>query len=315
MSKEIKMNKKSGSVGLDEAFKEFKQYSKAKNLSNSTINYYEYNYSRFKKFLKRKNIEYINEVDYKVVQNFTLYLNNNIENGISVNTILRAIRAFLYYCMKLDYIDDFKVEMIKAKKKVKETYSDSELELLLKKPDINDCSFSEYRNWVIINYLLSTGNRVGTVINLKIEDLDFDNGHIHLKTTKNKKEQIIPLSKSMNKILQEYLMYRKGESNSYVFPTIHNNKLTKAGLRTAIKRYNKNRGVNKTSLHLFRHTFAKKWVLAGGDIFRLQKILGHSSMDVVREYVNMFSNDLKNNFDKYNPLEQFTNTGDYIRME
>jgi integrase/recombinase XerD len=51
------------------------------------------------------------------------------------------------------------------------------------------------------------------------------------------------------------------------------------------------------------HTFAKLWILNGGDIFRLQKILGHSSLDIVKEYVNMFSTDLQINFDEFNPLE------------
>lgn len=71
-----------------------------------------------------------------------------------------------------------------------------------------------------------------------------------------------------------------------------------------LKRYNNKRGVAKTSAHLFRHTFAKKWILNGGDVFRLQKILGHSDLTVVKEYVNMFGNDMAVNFDKYNPLDR-----------
>lgn len=208
--------------------------------------------------------------------------------------------------MKLDYLDSFKVEIVRTKKKVKETYSDAELKALLEKPNIRECSFAEYRTWVTINYLLATGNRLGSLVNLKIKDIDFDSGYIHLRVTKNRREQLIPLSKSLSNILQEYLLYRKGDIEDYLLPSEYGKKLTKGGMRTAIKRYNKKRGVNKTSIHLFRHTFAKKWILAGGDIFRLQKIFGHSSMDVVKEYVNMFSNDLQKDFNKYNPLEQMT---------
>jgi len=54
---------------------------------------------------------------------------------------------------------------------VKETYTDQEIALLLKKPDMKSAEFSEYRNWVIINYVLGTGNRAGTIINIKIEDV------------------------------------------------------------------------------------------------------------------------------------------------
>lgn len=72
--------------------------------------------------------------------------------------------------------------------------------------------------------------------------------------------------------------------------------------------------MEKTSIHLYRHTFAKKWILAGGDIFRLQKILGHSSLDVVKEYVEMFTNDLQKDFDKFNALEQIHRKGEKIKL-
>ena len=63
------------------------------------------------------------------------------------------------------------------------------------------------------------------------------------------------------------------------------------------------RGVSKTSAHLYRHTFAKRWILNGGDIFRLQKLLGHSNLDIVKEYVNMFGRDLTKDYTSFNPLD------------
>ena len=55
---------------------------------------------------------------------------------------------------------------------------------------------------------------------------------------------------------------------------------------------------------LFRS--AKKWILNGGDIFRLQKLLGHSSLDIVKEYVDMFSCDLMKDYNNFNPLESMS---------
>lgn len=65
---------------------------------------------------------------------------------------------------------------------------------------------------------------------------------------------------------------------------------------------------------MFRHTFAKKWILNGGDAFSLKKILGYGSMKMVREYVNMFDEDLKKDFNTFNPLEEFNDNGIYINM-
>jgi Site-specific recombinase XerD len=97
--------------------------------------------------------------------------------------------------MKLGYMQKFIIELLKAEEKIKETYSDSELPILLKKPDIKRCSFSEYRNWVIVNYLLTTGNRASMVINVRIMDINFENNKILLDKTKNKKQQMIPIQR------------------------------------------------------------------------------------------------------------------------
>jgi len=199
----------------------------------------------------------------------------------------------------------FKVRLIRQEKKVKNTYTDAELKILLAKPDVKKCDFSEYRNWVISNYLLGTGNRLGTICELKIGDIDFQNHEILLKKVKNRRQYVIPLSLRLEKILLDYLLYRKGEPDDYLFCDRYGDRLKKGALATAIRKYNLSRGVEKTSVHLYRHTFAKNWILNGGDIFRLKSILGHSSIDIVKEYAEMFGSDLKRNFDRFNPLDNF----------
>jgi integrase/recombinase XerD len=123
--------------------------------------------------------------------------------------------------------------------------------------------------------------------------------------TKNGRQQLIPMSKSLNEILQEYLMYREGKEDDYVFCDSHGKQLTRDGTTTIINKFHKKCGVAKTSIHAYRHTFAKKWILNGGDIFRLQKILGHSNIEMVKNYVEMFSDDLQQDFDVFNPLDNF----------
>ena len=227
-------------------------------------------------------------------------------SAITVNTRIRALRTILYFCMEKGYIEKFQIPTIKCDKNIKETYTEHELELLLKKPRLNDGdTFTEYRNWVIINYLLATGNRLSTLCNIKINDLDFHNSVIYLTKTKNRKQQIIPMSATLHCILLEYIKYRSAKSNEdYLFCSSYGERFTERGMESAIKLYNLSRGVTKTSIHLFRHTFAKFWVQNGGDVFKLQKMLGHSTLDMSREYVEMFNDDLKKGFDDINPLDQ-----------
>jgi len=304
---------------LDEVFEDFITYSNSKNLSEKTIEYYKINYDQFKSFIDDNSqsqdvtVEVLNQ---ELVEAYRLKLLNQGLATATINSYLRAIRSFLYYTMKFNYIEKFKVNLIRAEDKIKETYTNQELSILLQKPNIEECSFSEYRNWVIINWVLSTGNRSRTLRNIKIEDLDLQNGYVKLRKVKNRKQQIIPISKQMVMIITEYLQFRKGEDDHYLFCTQYGEKLSGEGLKSAIYRYNSRRGLSKTSIHLLRHTFAKLWIKNGGDIFRLQKILGHKNMEMVREYVNMFSEDLKEDFEKFNPINQFRSTNkDKIKID
>ena len=88
---------------------------------------------------------------------------------------------------------------------------------LLEKPDIKNCSFSCYKTWVFENYLLGTGNRISTALDLHIGDINFQSGVITLRKTKNRKQQIIPLSNTLADILQEYLQIRGGDDEDYLF--------------------------------------------------------------------------------------------------
>lgn len=290
-------------ISFKEMFDKFIKIKQCSNLSKDTIKYYERCYKSFSKFYD-VNLP-CSSITLDIVNDYIIFLKEKDEiNDITVNTEIRGLRAILYYAMELGYVKEFKIKLIRAQKKIKETYTTEELQLLLKKPNIKKTTFAEYRNWVITNYLLGTGNRLKTVVSLKIKDINFVDNEINLKTTKNSKQYIIPLSTELSKILMEYLTYRKGEPDDYLFCTVFGQQLARRSLQTQIEKYNHSRGVTRTSIHAYRHTFAKLYILNGGDIFTLQKILGHSSLEMVREYVEMFTDELKINFNSYNPLDK-----------
>jgi integrase/recombinase XerD len=293
---------------VEEAYEKFIKFCRAKDLSEKTLWYYNNNFKRFNNFLLEEDIGLISEINGEVMTDYILFLKEGDRTNSSINTYLRAVRAFLYHLMDLGYLEEFKITLLRKTEKIKITYTDGELRKLLKKPDIKNCGFAEYRNWVLTNWLLATGNRSRTVRNIKIGDLDLNDGYVVLREVKNKKQRIIPIAKSLIVILQEYLTFLNQDKDQYLFCSIYGEKLTAEGISSAIPSYNQKRGVDKTSIHLYRHTFAKRWIKNGGDIFRLQKILGHSNMEMVRKYVNMYGEDLKENFEEFNPINQFVNT-------
>ena len=306
------MSKKS-TLTISEAFEMFIRKCKIKNLTDLSISSYEKKMVHFYEFIDKN--EPITTVTSDTVDDYILWLRENTEaNDITINSYLRSVRAFLYYCMECNYIPSFKIKLIKAEKKIKETYTDDELMRLLQKPDVNNCSFSCYKTWVFENYLLATGNRISTALDVRICDLNFEDGTITLCKTKNRKQQIIPLSNTLADILQEYLLIRGGEGEDYLFCNEYGQKAIERTYQQLVRRYNIKRNVNKTSCHLFRHTFAKNWILSGGDQYRLMKILGHSDLTVTKEYVNMFGQDLQMDFEKFNPLDNLSTKKATIRM-
>lgn len=128
--------------------------------------------------------------------------------------------------MKCGYVPHFEIPLPKADKAPIQTYTDEELRKLLKKPDVRKCIFSTYRSWVIVNFLLSTGVRQNSLVNIKIRDVDFDNGVVYVNTTKNRKPLIIPLNEDIVKILQEYLQYRGGVADDWLFCSVYGKQLT-----------------------------------------------------------------------------------------
>ena len=107
--------------------------------------------------------------------------------------------------------------------------------------------------------------------------------------------------------LKRYMSIRKGELDDYLFCTETGEMFTREGFSSAIERYNKSRGVEKTSIHMFRHTFARKYLLdCGGNALTLQKLLGHSTLEMTKHYCNIFDADIAKNFDSISPLEKLS---------
>lgn len=136
------------------------------------------------------------------IEDYIIHLKEDRKiKATTINIYLRVIRAFMYYFMDRGYIDKYKIGFIKQEQTIKETYIEEALKILLKNSDLTKYIFSEYRNWVIINFLCVSGCRLRTLLNIKIEDLDFDNLLIKFKVIKSRKAQIVLMSNFLVSIL------------------------------------------------------------------------------------------------------------------
>ena len=293
---------------VEELFKDFQMENRIKNLSEMTIRYYDQNAIHFLRFLDDEGIQLVKSLEKNHIDEFILFLKEKGLKATTINTYLRATRALLYYAMREQHLNKFEINLIKADKEQKEPYSAEDIKKLIKKPNLKECGFVEHRNWVLVNYLLETGNRLNTILNLKVTDIDLENGMVVLTTTKNRKAQFNPISEHLVKTLKEYIRMYQFEQEDFLFINELGEQMTRNSVQHTIARYNKKRGVEKTSIHAFRHTFAKYYITSGGDAFKLQRLLGHSTLDVTLNYVNLYSKDLKEGFNKHSILSNFMKT-------
>lgn len=301
------------SLSITEYFDDFIIAKQAVGLADKTIKAYK---SHLKGISRHLDVEMpIEELSKSDLDSM---INSMRTSGLSSNSIssyVRVIKTFLSWCNE-ENITNLNMKPYKAEETVKETYSDSELQKLLKKPNLRKCNFAEYRSWVIVNLLLNNGCRAATIRNIQNQDVDLDNQVIYLRHTKNKKAQVIPLCSELCSIIREYMRVRGGEDSDYLFPNESGEQLKEYALRSSIARYNNRRGVQKTSIHSFRHTFARKYLVdCGGNAFTLQRLLGHSTLDMTKHYCAIFDADIVKNYDNFSPLAQLKSNSNKIKMD
>ncbi|ERM91931.1 hypothetical protein O163_08260 [Caldanaerobacter subterraneus subsp. yonseiensis KB-1] len=165
--------------------------------------------------------------------------------------------------------------------------------------------FHEYRDYVIIQLLYDTGMRVGECLNIQMDDIDLTNRAIRLKAenVKNKKERYVFYSQHMSQELKRWIDYKdRYVESDFLFCTKRGNPLRVQYFEKNFRQYGERVGLD-VHPHILRHTFAKKCLLAGMDIYTLSKILGHASVTTTEKaYLELTKDDIRKNYLKYSPL-------------
>ena len=149
-----------------EAQSSYVKHCLLKNLRPQTITYYKEDTDYFQ---AKTGVKYADEVTQELFDEFIF---SEIEAGKKINSLnsrIRGLRVFFKFCAEREYMKPIAPKLMKADVEVKEPYTEAELQRLLKKPVSN--RWAEWRTWASINYLLATGNRIGTIVQMKVGDL------------------------------------------------------------------------------------------------------------------------------------------------
>lgn len=164
-----------------------------------------------------------------------------------------------------------------------------------------------HRDRAIIKVLLDTGLRASELCQLRIDDYDPATGDLRVRFGKGGKTRLAYLEKSARRDVWRYLATRDDadDPDAPLFVGHFNRPMTKDGLRILLTRLGQKAGVPRCHPHRFRHTFALEFLRSGGDVFTLQKLMGHSTLDMVRHYLNLAQVDVRNAHRRASPVDNW----------
>lgn len=228
--------------------------------------------------------------------------------GLSINGIKahqRAIRRFYSYLIEVGATNRNPFAnrpRIKSQDIMIETFTQTEIQRLLAVCNVS--TFVGYRDYIMMNFMLDTGIRLREMTDLNVGDVNLEDENVVI-LGKNRMRRVAPLSKSMVAMIKKWLIVRGESSSDRLFITQNDSNMSKRAVQNRLTIYGKKAGVYKqVSPHVFRHTFAKMYIQNGGNIFVLQDLLDHSTLDMVRRYVRLFSPDLKKDHALFSPLSK-----------
>lgn len=315
---------------MDLQLDNFMLYCESKHLSEKTMRSYEQTLKLFLVYLEsehkitdlnkvksahvRSYIKYLRERGkYSVVSNQGSmkinYPDRRTDTGkkVSDTTIanyLRNIKVFfnfLYSEREIQTNPVEKIENIKPQRKKKKLLSKEDIQKVLSQFDTT--TFHGYRSFIMVRLILDSGMRASEICSLLPEHLDFKSKSILIENPKNNQQRFVYFSHKMSLELKRWMQYRDRFSDSiYLFPTIRGTQLDIRNFEKTVRQAGQKVDV-PIHIHQLRNSFAKYYLLAGGDFATLSRILGHSSMEVtMKAYLDFSDSEVGRKYQKHSPL-------------
>jgi integrase/recombinase XerD len=294
-------------LSMTEMFEEFMLIKKGEGLAKRTVAEYYTNYQYFVDYIGREMTA--SEMNSELFASWITYMSDEMSYApATINIRVRTMRSFLRYAYEdKQWIDEpihKRFKPIKAPIDVVESLTPEEFRRLI--GAIDDSTYTGFRTQVITYVLLDTLIRVCELVDIKRQNIDLKTMSIRLEAadTKTRIGRVVPISTRTAKLLSEYLAETEEFGNDYVFLTYEGEPMSEATVRDNLRLYGAVAKITnkRVSPHTLRHTGALFYIMNGGDPFSLQRILGHSHMNMVRRYVQMTNMDVQNQHSAYSPL-------------
>ncbi len=231
---------------------------------------------------------------------YYLYLSDGNKNSVSVQTYIRGLRAFLKFLYDNEFIDvDIcaRFRLPKCTRNVVDVLSGE--------------NFLSLRNRLIISLMLDSGLRRHEVVSLALGDVHLEERYL-IVSGKGAKQRFVPFGSVTSEIMKKYLELTFPDTRKIDFRTSLIIKVSEIGeftgitdttLKQLFRALKIRTGIKRLKAHLLRHTFATRYLENGGNIYALQAILGHTSLEMVKKYLHLATNRIRADFPKFSPLD------------
>lgn len=278
-------------ISNDDALKLFIDSKRIEGCSERSLKYYQ---TTLKSAFKNITKNYLVIETEDVRKYLSEYKQKNNASKITIDNVRRVISSFFAWLESEDYILKSpmrRIHKVKTGKVVKETYSDEMIELMRQ-------NTACLRDLVIIDFLFSTGMRVGEIVKLNKSDLDLEAKECIVIGKGNKQRKVYFDARTKLEIKQ-YLSLRK-DNEKALFVSLFKpfKRLEISGIEIALRKIGKKLNI-KIHPHKFRRTLATKAIDKGMPIEQVQKMLGHAKIDTTLEYAMVDENNVKISHKKY----------------
>ncbi len=303
----------------EKLIEKYRESMKIRNLASKTITGSIRYLNKFFQYLEKiHSITEIDKITKDTIYEYQIYQYERINKVGKLNTVaeqnnaLKPVKHFFQYLKECGYIVSDPASTITYAKEPSRLprgiLTQSEARKILHAPDLKTAT--GYRNRTLMELLYTSGVRKGELINLKLEDVDYDDGILRIEQGKGKKDRIVPIGKIACRYLENYIKsvrpeFIKDPYNNYLFLSLKGNRLSRNRVWVLIKKYTKQAKIKKNvHPHTFRHSCATSMLKNKADIRSIQELLGHSSLDSTQVYTKITITDLKEIHTRCHPREK-----------
>lgn len=296
-----------GESSLGYAYEAFHLRCQAQNLSSGTCGWYDITVRCWNRFLEGRGVTKAKEVTPTLIRAYLEDMRNRkLASGYVCRTY-GALRCFFGFLARERLIPQNPFQLVekpRMEKKLIRPLSQDQVRLLL--AGINQKLFPYHTVWTVMVLILDTGLRISEVIDLRKDQIDFHSGVLRVMG-KGGKERQVPFGTTAKQALWNY-MARRGDvpDQDLLFVNRYGGKLCRIWVQQAMRFLGRRVGIQgvRVSPHTLRHTFATNYIKNGGDAFSLQRILGHSTLDMVKIYVSLADQDVAMLHRKFSPMDR-----------